>query len=197
MLTAVQAAVLLPVKTFSAAKVRLSAVLEPGERADLARHMATVVVTAAAPLPTYVVCDGDDVATWAASMGAQVLWRPGLGLNGAVRSGVDALAVAGYDRVIVAHGDLPLATSLAWVARFPGITLVPDRRDDGTNVIALDPALDFEFGYGLGSFQHHIREARQLRQPVRVVRDPTLGWDVDLPDDLSRVGPWISPASRP
>src|SRR5439155_17828924 len=33
--------------------------------------------------------------------------------------------------------DLPLATDLTWLPRFPGVTLVPDRRDDGTNVLCV------------------------------------------------------------
>ena len=51
-----------------------------------------------------------------------------------------ALTKAGVERVIVAHGDLPLAGDLRWVARFPGVTIVPDHGDDGTNVISVPTA---------------------------------------------------------
>ena len=43
----------------------------------------------------------------------------------------------GVEQVTVAHGDLPLANGLGVLAAFDGVTLVPDRRDDGTNVIRL------------------------------------------------------------
>ena len=94
--------------------------------------------------------------SWAVSVGAEVVWRPGTGLNGAVRSGVDHLREAGFDRVIVAHGDLPRAGSLAPLGDWPGITLVPDRRNDGTNVIALPSGCPFAFSYGQGSFARHL-----------------------------------------
>ncbi len=179
-----RAAVLIPVKDFRRAKGRLAGALSAAERSALARTMASAVVRAAAPLPTFVVCDDDDVAAWAASAGAAVLWRPGLGLNGAVSDGVAALASSGFDRVLVAHSDLPLASQLSGLAPLPGVTLVPDRRDDGTNVVCVPTRSAFAFSYGPGSFRRHLAQARTLGVAVRVVRDPRLGWDVDVPDDL-------------
>jgi 2-phospho-L-lactate guanylyltransferase len=191
-------AVLVPVKRFADAKARLAGALPPLERAALAQAMATTVVAAAAPLSVWVVCDDPSVAAWATDLGAQVLWRPGRGLNGAVTEGARALAALGVERVIVSHADLPHARRLAWVAQFGGVTIVPDRRDDGTNVICVPTGADFHFAYGAGSFRRHSAEARRLGLAVRVVREPSLGWDVDLPDDLgalATVGPWTSPAS--
>jgi 2-phospho-L-lactate guanylyltransferase len=147
--------------------------------------MAAKVLAAASGLPTHVVCDDDAVADFARQQGAQVLWRPGLGLNGAVSDGVITLAEAGYRQVVVAHADLPLAVDLAWLGRLGGLTLVPDRHDDGTNVVCVPADAGFQFAYGPGSFRRHAAEGRRLGLPVRVVREPTLGWDVDVPDDLS------------
>ena len=108
-----------------------------------------------------------------------------MGLDGAVHAAVDQLRAEGTTTAIVAHGDLPLATQLAWVAATPGVTIVPDRRRDGTNVIALPTDLGFRFAYGPGSFARHLAEAERLGQQIRVVNDPRLGWDVDLPADLA------------
>ncbi|HEY6415066.1 MAG TPA: hypothetical protein VIX41_02470, partial [Acidimicrobiales bacterium] len=66
------AAVVVPVKAFTAAKVRLAAALDPSERADLARRMGEVVLAAADPLPAVVVCDDDEVRAWAQRAGAGV-----------------------------------------------------------------------------------------------------------------------------
>lgn len=181
-------AVLVPVKAFRVAKLRLAPALPPGPREALARFMATTVLRAAAPLPVAVVCDDDEVAGWAAAQGAQVVWAPGRGLDGAVSDGVRALAAAGAARVIVAHADLPLATDLSWVARFPGVTLVPDHRDDGTNVACVPAQAGFPFAYGPGSFARHTAAALRLDLPLRVVREPRLGLDVDVPADLERAG---------
>jgi 2-phospho-L-lactate guanylyltransferase len=187
------AAVVVPVKAFRAAKVRLAGALDPPARAALARELAGVVVAAAAPLPAVVVCDDDEVRDWATGVGAEVVWCPGRGLNGAVADGVAALRDRGVGTAVVAHADLPLATSLAWVADAPGVSVVPDRRHDGTNVIAVPTGAGFRFAYGRGSFARHRAEATRLGLPLRVIDDPALGWDVDLPTDLA----WPRPERAP
>lgn len=180
-----QRAVLVPVKAFSKAKIRLAGVIPPDRRATLARAMAERVLGAAGSLPIAVVCDDPEVASWARARHALVVWEPGQGLNRAVQSGVRHLAGLGVEHVTVAHADLPLASDLAWVSRYAGVTLVPDRRDDGTNVIGLPADSGFVFSYGAGSFGRHLDEARRLGLALRVVRSPDLSWDVDVPDDLS------------
>jgi 2-phospho-L-lactate guanylyltransferase len=158
-------------------------------RVDLVRSMAETVVAACAPLPAAVVCDDPEVAQWATDLGATVMWEPGQGLNGAVRSGVDQLAAAGVQWVIVAHGDLPRARNFTALAPFEGITLVPDRVDDGTNVMRLPVDCDFRFAYGPGSFRKHRSEANRLGLPTRVLRIPALAYDVDLPSDVAELAP--------
>ena len=179
-----EVAVLVPVKAFGAAKARLRAALDAPTRAALAREMADRVVAAARGLPVTVACDDDDVASWATGVGAAVAWTPGLGLNGAVTAGVEALRAAGAERVIVAHADLPRADDLRVVAEYDGVVLVPDRHDDGTNVLALPAASGFAFAYGPGSFTRHTAEAARLGLPATVLRPPDLTWDVDVPADL-------------
>jgi len=176
--------VLVPVKAFAEAKLRLAPAVGPDERRRLAQAMAEHVVRSAGSLPVAVVCDDAEVARWAEHVGARAIPEPGRGLNNAVTAGVARLAAAGADRVIVAHADLPLAADLGWVARFPGVTLVPDRRDDGTNVACVPARSGFRFAYGPASFFRHSLEARRLELPLRVVREPRLGYDVDLPADL-------------
>jgi 2-phospho-L-lactate guanylyltransferase len=176
--------VLVPVKAFGRAKVRLADVLDGPARAALAREMADRVLTAAASLPVAVVCDDDEVAAWAEARGARVLWRPGLGLNGAVSDGVATLAAEGADRVLVAHADLPLATDFEELLADDGIVLVPDRHEDGTNVVSLPAACGFEFAYGPGSFARHCAEVERLGLAITVHRPPRLTWDVDVPADL-------------
>jgi 2-phospho-L-lactate guanylyltransferase len=179
--------VLIPVKRFEEAKGRLAPALSPPRRAALARTMAEQVVRSAGNLPVAVVCDDRAVAAWARNLGALVIWEPGRGLNGAVHEGVRHLAEAGTRLVVVAAGDLPLAEDLVWATRYPGVTIVPDRRHEGTNVLAVPTDVHFEFTYGPGSFGRHLDQARQLGVPVRVVNAPGLAWDVDLPADLLAV----------
>jgi 2-phospho-L-lactate guanylyltransferase len=179
-----EVAVLVPVKAFGAAKARLRSALDASARAALARQMADRVVAAAHGLPVTVACDDDDVAAWAAAAGAAVAWTPGLGLNGAVTAGVEALRAAGVGRVIVAHADLPRADDLRVVLDHEGVVLVPDRHDDGTNVLSVPAASGFTFAYGPRSFTKHTAEAQRLGLNATVLRPPDLTWDVDVPADL-------------
>jgi 2-phospho-L-lactate/phosphoenolpyruvate guanylyltransferase len=177
--------VLVPVKAFAQAKLRLAPALPPAGREALARQMGQRVLEAAAPLPTAVVCDDAAVAAWAAALGAMVLWMPSQGLNGAVDAGVRRLAELSVERATIAHADLPMATSLAWVGTFHGVTLVPDRRRDGTNVMSVPVSAGFRFSYGPHSFDRHLAEATRLGLPVRVVDEPSLAFDIDEPADLA------------
>jgi 2-phospho-L-lactate/phosphoenolpyruvate guanylyltransferase len=180
-----QTVVVVPVKAFSQAKMRLAPVLSPPQRAALAKELAHRVVVAAYPMPVAVVCDDPEVASWAHGLGARPLREPGIGLNGAVAAAFAQLSSEGYERVVVAHGDLPLATNLTWLAQGQGIVLVPDRHLDGTNVIGLPAGCGFRFSYGPGSFGRHKEEAARLGLPWRAVHDDALAWDVDQPADMS------------
>ena len=183
--------VLIPLKGFGVAKERLSLTLTDPERSDLARSMADVVVGAGGDLPVVVITDDGDVARWADQRGARLLYRPARGLNDAVQHAVATLATEGIDRVVVAHGDLPLASGLDDIGAFEGITLVPDRHRDGTNVLCVPAAAGFRFAYGPGSFTRHVAEAERLGLPRRVVADSALGWDIDHPDDLAELQSYL------
>lgn len=186
--SALSVAALVPVKAFTQAKLRLAPCLAPATRAELARAMAARVLRAAAPLPTFVVCDDEEVRAWAERQGAEAIWTPGLGLNGAVEAGIDHLARRGVAHAIVAHADLPLAERLADLATAGSVTLVPDRHRDGTNVAAVPTGAGFRFAYGAGSFSSHRAEAARLGLVARLVPDERLGWDVDVPADLELPG---------
>lgn len=179
-------AVLVPVKRFSAAKGRLTGVLGDSDRARLAEWMASGVLDVVAEIPTFVACDDEHVAAWASRMGAQVIWGGGLGLNGAVDDGVDHIAAHGFDHVLVSHADLALPGALLEVAREGCITLVPDRRHDGTNVMSFPAAHRLHASYGGGSFARHLAQALAMATvPVEVRSDPQLSLDLDTRRDLT------------
>jgi 2-phospho-L-lactate guanylyltransferase len=179
--------VVVPVKRFTDAKARLSTVLSPPERADLARRLADGVADAAGELPVLVVCDDDEVRTWATARGHDVAWTPGRDLNGAVTDAMRTLLDEGVRVALVAHADLPFPatlTDIAASARADHAVVVPDRHRDGTNVLAVPTDVGWRFAYGPGSFERHMQEAARLDLRVVVVDDDALGWDVDHPADL-------------
>lgn len=179
---------LIPIKAFSAAKGRLEPVLTPAERHRLARWTAARVVAAAGHLPVYVACDSADVADWSVDHGATVVWGEGHGLNGAVDQAVVELGRLGHAHVIVVHSDLALPRPLYGFAHEHSITLVPDRRLDGTNLWSFPigvhhhPAL--LASYGAGSFRRHLLAAYATGLPVDVIRDRHMALDIDHPTDL-------------
>jgi 2-phospho-L-lactate guanylyltransferase len=200
----VRLAVLVPVKRFSSAKGRLNGVLLPDQRALLARWMATQVTAAVAEVPTFVACDDDDVAAWADDQGASVIWGAGLGLNGAVDDGIAGIADAGFDHVVVAHADLPRPRRLLEVAAAGTVTLVPDRRRDGTNVMSFPTSVPIRASYGAGSFDRHLAQAVSSAAAVEVRADVDLSLDLDTARDLAHplirevLPPWLRtiPANR-
>ena len=198
-------ALLVPVKAFGVAKARLAPALSPDERARLARWTAGVVIAAAGELPVFITCDDDEVASWARSAGAEVLWHPGAGLNAAMDRSVAELRERGFEHVVIAHGDLPCAHELTSVASAGTITLVPDRRCDGTNVLAMPIDAAISLAYGVQSFSRHLAAALQTGCAVEVRHDARLSLDIDTPDDLTHplvrevLPTWLptNPANRP
>jgi len=182
------ACVVIPIRSFEAGKSRLGTELDATRRADLLRAMAHNVVAAAGSMPVAVVSNAGEVRQWASELGLTVIDDPGT-LNLAAAAGLGWAAVAGHDRVVVAHADLPLATSLAPVTadgRRPVVAAVPCHRDDGTPVLSLPTtATNFVFAYGPGSFRRHAAAARAAGLAFRVRRDARLGRDVDAPEDLA------------
>lgn len=180
-------ATVIPVKSFALAKGRLASTLTPSRRAELARECATKVVTAATPSPVYVVCDDEEVAAWARSVGARVVRCDTPGLDHAVAAGRRAARDDGADHVIIAHADLPLATGLIHVVREGAVSIVPDRHRDGTNVLAFPASSAFTTAYGPDSFQNHLRIAERLDLDCIVIEDPALALDLDTADDLAEL----------
>ena len=176
-------AVIVPIRSFAGALSRLTGILGVTRCRDLMRLMASRVVAAADGLPVHVATDDAEVAAWAAGLGAAVVTAGRPGLTTAVSAAVDQLASAGVERVVVAHADLALARTLR-PAVGPGLTIVPDRKRDGSNVLCVPAAAGFRFSYGPGSFERHVAEARRLGLDVTVVEDDSLAADIDYPEDL-------------
>jgi 2-phospho-L-lactate guanylyltransferase len=176
----------IPIRAFALGKARLADSLDADERATLARRWAEQVVHAADPMPVVVVSSDPEVGAWARDLGVELVDDPG-SLDGAAAVGRDRVRTWGCGRAVIAHADLPRAAHLerfAGDATRPIVALVPCHRDDGTPVLSVPTDVPFEFAYGPGSFRRHVGIARRLGLGVRVVRDPDLAFDVDIPDDL-------------
>lgn len=176
--------VVIPIRSFTDAKARLSSRLGPEERAALARRLAAQVARAAAPHAVIVVSTAAEVERWAADAGYSTCRDPG-SLDTAATAGCHAARAAGARRIVVAHADLPFVTTFESVLGVGDeVVLVADRHGDGTPVLSLPAEHAFGFAYGPGSFARHVEEAHRLGLAARVVDDPALAFDIDVPADL-------------
>jgi 2-phospho-L-lactate guanylyltransferase len=186
-----RAGVVVPIRAFVGGQARLIGAIDDAARADLGLGLAARVLAAAAPFPIVVVSDAPEVRAWADDAGATaVIGDPG-GLDASARAGVEWCRDQGLLRAIIAHADLPWARTFTGVAHDgsrPIVVVVPCHRDDGSPVVSVPVDTDFPFAYGDGSFRRHVAMARRLGLGVRVVREPNLAFDVDVPADLTRLG---------
>ena len=74
---------------------------------------------------------------------------------------------------------------MSLLARDSAVVIVPDRHGAGTNALLLSPPDAIEPSFGPGSFARHAARAREAGVSTRVAALPSLGLDVDTPDDLA------------
>lgn len=196
--------VLLPLKEFAAAKQRLAGVLTAPERAQLFEAMVDDVLnvlTAQAAIERVVVCSRDRAAVWLARYyEVEFLHEDQLGVDagadGALNAAVNAAArrcqAQGADDLLVVHGDLPLLGEDE-LARFiglhrgtsgPAVTIAPDRRRSGTNLLAWRGLPEFVTCYGANSLQQHCAQARALGVEPALCDLAGARCDIDEPEDL-------------
>ena len=189
-------AVVLPVKSFARAKQRLGEAIGGGDRELLAAAMVADVLEVLAlvdELGDVVVVTAEPVAARAAEQaGATLVDDPEeAGQSAAAARGIDAALVRGADRVLLVPGDCPavdpdeVSRLLRGAGGPPRVVIVPDRHGSGTNALLLAPPAVIGPSFGAGSFARHAAQARAAGATVRVAALPSLGLDVDTPDDLA------------
>lgn len=176
----------IPVKSLQAGKSRLTAVLQPTERAALTQQLLqrTLAVLQAAGIGQTVVVSRDTaVQQLAQAQGSLVLAEAeSAGMNGAIQEGVCLATLAGAEQVLILPSDLPFLTAVEVQALFEPssphqVTLCPDRHEQGTNGLLLPTTIAFPFQFGEGSLAKHVA-AGYGRWGVRLVR--MAGWQFDL-----------------
>jgi 2-phospho-L-lactate guanylyltransferase len=189
---------IVPIKRFALAKQRLSSVATLAERAELACAMADNLLeelTASRVVNGCTVVTAEStIAERARGFGFTVLTDPpAWGLNAAVGAGL-AMLPPKVDSVVV-HADLPLfrAAEFDDVARLhlSGIgqrmTLVTDRRGDGTNLRFLSGGAAIPPLYGPASAWRHRDAAFAESVPWIAVRSQPLSLDCDTPSDIAMI----------
>ena len=185
-----------PVKEFTGAKSRLSALLTPGQRETLAAAMLEDVLAAlagATRLAGIVVNTVDPrAAALAERYGATVVTEGARdGHTGAVNGMARVLAARGEDAALLTlPGDIPRVT--AWEVDAvvssclpaPSFTIVPAHDELGSNAVLCAPAGSVTLRFGDDSYFPHLLAARRVGIEPAIVRLPGIGLDIDHPTDL-------------
>ncbi len=185
-------AVVVPLKRFDRAKSRLRSNGKVDVTAVVER-LARGVILSCRPRPVIIVSEDEDLATFAASLGVELLLSSSTSLNEAMQTAYESLADR-FDQLIIAHGDLRFPEHLGTFEGQSGITLFADHHGEGTNVMVIPPHLDFHFSYGPGSLHRHADEARRLGVACHIDLTSSWRYDVDELDDLEN---WYGDGDSP
>lgn len=185
--------ILVPVKNLAEAKQRLSPILSPEERLDLAQAMCEDVLEALARWrrrPPVVVVTSDSFACdLAAHFNFEVIADDNSGETGAIEMATAVCRARGAESTLVVPADIPLIESselqkIVDSAPTGGAVLVPDAAGRGTNAAWRSPSDLFPLRFGNDSFLPHLAAAKATGLPWVVLELPGIARDVDRPDDL-------------
>ena len=186
---------IVPVKPLRRGKSRLASALSEDERADLNRKLLERTLKTLTNLKevdqVLVVSRDSSALAIAREMGARTVQEDGTpALNTALKRATVIAQIYASRGVLVIPADLPLLSGediLTLVDRAinpPVIVIAPDRHQKGTNALLLSPANIIEYDFGPESFKKHCERAHKSGARLEIVNLPTLGLDLDLPEDL-------------
>lgn len=186
---------LVPVKPLRKAKPRLSDVLSEDERALLNFTMLgqtlRTLKTMAAIDQILVVSRDSSVLALAREYGARTLQEDGQpDLSLALRRAVVVAKMYNAESLLILPADLPLLSErdiekmLLLANEPPFVVIAPDRHNDGTNAIYLNPPDIIDCKIGPGSYAYNLQQAKKKSVPVEICQLTSLGLDIDLPEDL-------------
>jgi 2-phospho-L-lactate/phosphoenolpyruvate guanylyltransferase len=192
---------IVPIKPIDTAKSRLSAVLKPHQRAELALDLLQNTLNILGgwkPLAGTLVTSADP-AVWemASHYRVEIFKEPDVpGLNESLKRATVEIDRMGAEGALVIPGDLPfldhasLQKIIDLAGRPPLVVIAPDKNRQGTNVMLVSPTGAIPYSYGINSFNKHQEVARLTHIPTYVVDLASLAIDIDLPEDLYSIQAW-------
>ncbi|HWZ82173.1 MAG TPA: 2-phospho-L-lactate guanylyltransferase [Terriglobales bacterium] len=186
--------ILVPVKNLSNAKQRLSAVLDPEARQELAQAMCEDVLDTLARWqrrPAVMLVTSDPfVSDLGERLGFEIVADDvNPGETGAIEMATALCRERGIEYTLVIPSDIPLIESneLSHIldsAPAAGSVLVTDSAGRGTNAALRAPCDLFSLRFGNDSFLPHLAAAKATGLPCVVLELPGVAMDVDRPEDL-------------
>lgn len=189
---------IVPVKPLRRGKSRLAGTLSEDERTELNRSLLQNTLKTFADLreveEVLVISRDPQALAIARQHGARTVREDGQPeLNTALKRATVIAQVYATRGVLVLPADLPLVTRedvlmlIEHAGEPPAVVIAPDRHGTGTNALLISPAGLIEYDFGENSFQRHCQRAREAGARLEIVNLPTLGLDLDLPEDLELV----------
>jgi len=189
---------IVPVKPLRRGKSRLAGALSEDERTDLNRSLLQNTLKTLSELKEVeeilVISRDPHALTIARNYGARTVREDGQPeLNTALKRATVVAQVYATGAVLILPADLPLVTSddiLALIERAgepPTVVIAPDRHGTGTNALLISPSGLIEYDFGENSFQRHCQRATEAGARLEIVNLPSLGLDLDLPEDLELI----------
>ena len=185
---------IIPVKPLKHAKSRLSTVLLPEERYQLAqamfRHVLSVVMQARSVAGALVISRDTKALAIGRELGAKTLQESAeSNLNPALLRATMVLISWRADAVLVLPADLPFINDvdIAQLVRLStdrSIVIATDSEQDGTNALLVRPPGAIGYAYGAGSYARHIETAERKDIAVQRYESPRTRLDIDVPADL-------------
>jgi 2-phospho-L-lactate guanylyltransferase len=184
-----------PVKPLGQAKSRLATVLTAAERkhlaAELLERTVRLLLSVREIRGVLVISRDTEVLALVREWGAQAIQESGMPeLNSALRRATQALNTWNAEAVLVVPEDIPLLAEedvrqvLSLAREANSVVIVPDRREEGTNLLFMRPPGLIPYGFGEHSFAEHQRLARVANAAVSIYRSERAALDLDTPDDL-------------
>jgi len=189
---------IVPVKPLRRGKSRLAGALSEQERTELNRMLLENTLKTFSDLKeveeVLVISRDPQALTIARNYGARTVREDGQPeLNTALRRATVIAQVYATRGVLVLPADLPLVsrddilTLIGRAGEPPVVVIAPDRHESGTNALLISPVGLIEYDFGENSFQRHCQRAKDAGARLEIVNLPTLGLDLDLPEDLELV----------
>ena len=189
---------IVPVKPLRRGKSRLAGALSEDERTELNRTLLQNTLKTLSDIKeleeVLVISRDPSVLTIARNYGARTVREDGQPeLNTALKRATVVAQVYATRGVLVLPADLPLIsredilTLIERASNPPVVVIAPDRHEKGTNALLISPSGLIEYDFGINSFQRHCERVKRAGARLEIVNLPSLGLDLDVPEDLELV----------
>lgn len=189
---------IVPVKPLRHGKSRLAGALNEDQRTELNKALLQHTLETLAELKevdgVLVISRDPHALKVAHGLGARTVQETGQPqLNTALKRATVVAQVYATRGVLVLPADLPLISKddilelIRRAGQAPVVVIAPDRHGRGTNALLISPPGLIEYDFGEDSFQRHCELARQAGARLEIVELPSLGLDLDVPEDFEIV----------